>query len=467
MNPIEVEKTFLSYLLLFPDGAAKIPYRAAKEIPPDRLGLLEHRTVYQVILKLLSEGRVPSTMNVMVALGADLESLGGEAYILSLQNFLVQMGISDTSGFESIVRKMDMVGRLRLVKEIIGKYGRDFEDFPKLINEVTDADDFISNLGEELSKATRGLSTGYLPISDAVDKELEQIAAAKDGFVVDLIPCGWPGLAAFNIPRPTSLGIISGISSMGKTQFALQLLVGTAMFLYENGMPGCVAINELETPAHKIARRMACSLARIDSRELVGGRLSESDDARYRDKLEYIRQLPIQYNADANITSKEFSWQSVALHLEKGRVLGVADYLELFTDKNKSEELRVSNIVRNHRRVSWQTDSCEIFISQLNNSVLRTNSKIGGMGSARYSGAIGQAADFFIEVYNPVQMAASHIDFLLPDGMSEGLAYALVLKNKDFSIGQIPFHWTPEWVQFRDVSLKMGQIYEPAFIEDF
>jgi replicative DNA helicase len=141
------------------------------------------------------------------------------------------------------------------------------------------------------------------------------------------------------------------------------------------------------------------------------------------------------------------------------RVMGMADYFELFADKDDNEEQRISNIARNQRRISWETGSCELGISQFNNSVMMSSTKIGGAHRTRYSGAIWHAADIFVEVYNPIQMRKAGIDFVLPDGMSEDFAYFIIEKNKDHGLGKKAFEWSPQCTRFRDLSLPLGEVY--------
>jgi len=455
----EYEKCVLSVILRF--SADVVPKAIAVELDDDKFDSKgPHAVIYRAMQDVIFDGGTPNVPNMCRALGSNLESVGGREYLQSLLGWLPAIGVADTSGFETWVRVVDSAGRLRQLGQVVDKYGRLYEDFDRLVEQVEDVDAFTANLLQEINKGIGSIQSSYKPISCAVEEERRRVEQERQGKVVDIIPMGWPNLERYFIPRPSTFGVIAGISAMGKTQFALQVMLGAAMHLYENNLPGCVAINELEMTSQRLTRRLACCMVGVDSTNLALGRLDALTYKKYYEMLDYIEQLPISYDDNPNLTSTKLSWEAMAMHLSSGpRIMGVSDYVELFMDEGDSEELRVSNVVRNQRRISWETGSCEIAISQYNNSVMATSNKMGGMFRTRYSGAIGQAADWFLEIYNPVQMVKSNISFALPDGYEADRAYCLIAKNKDHAVGREPFEWVPEYTRFRDVSLGMNEIY--------
>jgi replicative DNA helicase len=457
----EYEKAILSLMLRRPGGDNRVSQRVIAELGDDKFSVDAHKQIFRAISEVVLRRGIPDIMTVATELGPNLESVGDKDYLQSLKEYLGYAGLGDGEGFEQWIRVVDSAGRLRHLGLIVEKYARMYQDFEALLRTVKDVDDFIANFVTTINSAVSGTRSSYKHISVAVEQEREHRRDEKRGEVVDLINCGFPSIEKFFIPRPQTLGIIAGISSMGKTQLALQLVLGTAIHLKENNLPGVVALNELEMVGWRVNRRLACSLAGVDSSALARNEVPEHQEKRYNDVLDYIAELPIYYDDNPNITSAEFSWQSIAMHIEHGkRVLGVGDYIELFKDKGDSEELRVSNVVRGHRHVCWETGACEILISQFSNAVFATSDKIGGVGKTRYSGAISHAADWFIEVWNPPQMMLSNIDFDPPEWADMSYAYVLVQKNKDHAVGNTPLFWTPEFTQFRDPSLPMGVLYK-------
>lgn len=457
----DYEKAIISVILKYPVGNNDIAKRICFELDSDKFNpKYPHGTIYRAIQKIVFEKGVPNIPNVSRELGTDIDNVGGEEYLQSLVGYISLIGARDGSGFENWVRTVDSAGRLRHLGLVVGKYADMYSDFEKLVDSVKDVDDFINNIVSEINKGIGSVRSNYQHVSSVVEEEKKRLELERRGMIVDLIPSGWPSLEEYFIPRPGTYGVISGLSSMGKTQFALQMLLGVAMYLHANNTPGCVCINELEMNRWRLNRRLACCLTNINSDDLASGNLSESAYKKYYDALDYIGELPIYIDDNPDLTSSRLLWNAVSIHLEKGpRILGVADYLELFSDEGDSEELRVSKVVRNHRKVCWELGSCEVAVSQLNNSVMHTATKLGGKERARYSGAIAHAADWFLEIYNPIQMRLAGVDFVLPDGYSGDFAYAVVEKNKDHKVGKISFEWVPSWTRFRDPSLPMNKLY--------
>jgi replicative DNA helicase len=467
----EYEKLILGIILRYPSGNNRIPQRVVAELSNDKFDPTQpNGKIYEAIQGLVQKGIVPNVPNVVLALNSASDSVGGEPYLQSLLGYPALCGVSGYDGFEQYVKVIDSAGRLRHLAQVVGKYNTTLKDFEAAVEKIGDVDNYLSSFVAEINQGAGRVKSSYCHVSVAVEEEKRRLALERQGVVTDLVPTGWPNLEKYFIPRPATFGVIAGITSMGKTQFALQIMLGVAIWLKETNTPGCVAINELESAGWRLNRRLACCLASVDSNALALGKVSDSALKKYYEKLEYISELPIYLDDNSNMNSMEMTWQALALHIEKGpRVLGIADYVELFTDAGDSEELRVSNIVRNHRRIVGQTGGCEISISQFNNSVLHTASKMGGAGRTRYSGAIEHAADWFIEIYNPITLRRRNIEYTLPDNMSDDMAYALITKNKDHSLGQEPFSWVPEFTQFRDASLGMneGLYRKPKVEEDF
>ncbi len=460
MSPYEYEKATLSIIFMFPSGNALIPQRICAELEPDKFGSKEHGYIYSAIKAIVLRNEVPNIVNVSSELGDKLVDCGGIEYLDSLQNFLGSIGITHYDGFESYICVVDSAGRLRHLGLVIEKYSRLYEDFETLVSKTKDVEAFLSDFMTEIQDGVGSIKTSYEHISVAADEERRYLEQSERGLVSNLIPTGWPNLEKYGIPRPSSIGVIVGLSSIGKTQFALQIGYGAARYLYEHGEEGVISINSLETKKRLLLRRLACMRAGVNSREIDQGTLSVKDMRRYYKSVEYIEQLPIVIDDNPNVTSSQLTWQAIAQNLQQKRVLGISDYIELFKDTAATEELRVSGIIRNLRSISWRTNSCELAISQVNGRVLKIPSKIGGLGNARYSGSISHTVDWGAEILNYPQMEKRQIRAIPADGKDTSFAYFLLEKNKEGPLGEEPFEWTAEFTRFRDISLPIGQIYE-------
>lgn len=459
MNTSEYEKCVFS--IIFKNADTNLPKRILAELFEDRFGSAEHRLIYRAIGKTINEdGLNPTPINVSIKLGSQLEQVGGIEYLESLVNFIDLLGTDSYNGYNKWIEIIDNAGRLRHLGSVVKEYQRYYEDFEKLVKETNDVGRFLSIFLDKVNEGALKNSSSYKPIYNAVESAKMKLAASKDGAITELIPSGLKSLYDYHIPRPSSIGGIMGLSSSGKTSLALSLLLGTAIKLKLSGQKGVCTFNSLETSDHRIAIRMGAILSGVSPSKLSDGLCNKTEYDRFYDALDYLTELPILYDDNAFLTTDELIWEATANHTQSKRVLGISDYGELFSDKASSEELRVSGIFKNHRKLAWRLGSCEIVLSQFSNRANDSGSRMGDLSNARYSGAIEHILDWGLIVYNPKQMRKRGVKFTLPSELNEDMAYVIVQKNKDYKPGTIPFNWVPECTRFEDTTLMMGETFE-------
>lgn len=455
----DYEKLVISLCLNDAEGKELIPQKLILNLSDDKFESAEHKLIWRAIGALTMEDLPCNVANVATKLGlTNLETVGGDAYLRSLMTFSTQMGVK--TDWQLYAEIIDKAGTLRHIGLVIEKYHQLYEDFSKLISNVENVTEFIQKFTDEIQQGFKSLDTGYRPIGEAVTDELKIARGGAKG-QLDLLDCGFLSLREFGIPYERSFGVILGLRSMGKTQAGLIVALGKAIELKQNEKEGVVSINSLETPGNLLARRLACYRAGIDSMQIKLGQLSEDDFNRYVTALEEIKNLPIMFNDDPSVTSSDLVLHATAQSLKHKRVLGLSDYAELFQDKTKdNEELRVATIVKNHRQIAWKTGSCEMLISQVNNSVYGNQYKIAGLERARYSGVFQHATDWAIEVWNPPQMTKSQISFKCPEQYDPEFAYWFVVKNKNGPLGDIRMRWIPEKTRFVDTKNPVGDQFK-------
>lgn len=453
----DYEKLGLGIILKNPNGTQNIPQRVVSELEPERFNSNPHKQIYLAIKRLVMKKEVPNTMNVSLELGDQLDNCGGLEYLSSLVTFPDLAGITDFDSLKQWIEVIDKAGRLRHLGDVIDSYKGRYSDFENLVSKVDDVDLFLSNFMSEINEGAKSIRTNYKPISDACEIEKRHATLEGDGFTTDIIKCGMPKLANYMIPRPFSLGSIMGESSMGKTSLGLEVILGCAINLYKTSQPGVVSINSLETIDRKLVRLMACIYSSTDSMQLAHGTISPSQFKKYMEAVEFIAQLPIRYNDNPDLTTDELSWHAIAQDYLEKRVLGISDYAELFKDAGQSEELRVSSIVRNHRRIAWRVGSCEVLLSQVTSN---SATKWATLRDARYTRSFEQALDWGIIIYNPVQMIRRGIDFVQHRDTNSDRAYWSIQKNKGYDVGIEAVSWQPEYSRFIDMALPMNQLYQ-------
>lgn len=466
MTPHELERLVLGACLSHPNGNDNIPLKIVTELDVSRFITPVNQKVFNGIKKCVYK-RIPATpLNVGFEMGAsDLEACGSMEYLEENARFPASWGIFDKSSIPDLVRRLDIQGRgaaLFLIQE--RNTQGTLDDFLRRLASVEDPEGLLFDIATQITATLGGSSSGYRPFSEAVDEAILRLKKASKGEVTSIIPMGWPNLEKYCIPRPRSFGVLAGISSMGKTQFALQILYGVALNLKKKNEKGKVAINTFEQSGSDLASRLGQMISRVNSHDVARADITKEQFDRLMINYEMLRELPIIFSDDPTLNSNQIILQAISD--EGPRILGVTDYVELVTDNGESEELRVSQITRNLRKICWHTHSCEMMLSQVNDNALK-NYGVGGMFSSRYSRAPAHAADWYIELVNYPQMNRSNLKVGTPDGRNSELAYAIIEKNKNYSVGEEPFEWTPEYTLFRDMSLPMGKIYADIKEDDF
>lgn len=431
------------------------------ELEFDRFKIPSHRLIYKAIQQLVGQNKVSDIASIIFQLGENGGKVGGEAYLRSLWNYPRQM---KSSNLVTAARVVDVAGKLRLLDGLLTDYRKQYEDFESLVMSVgEEVDKYVYQLYHKIENIlTSNVKTTAVHTSELKGEELEILDLAGEGRLVDVLPFGWPTFEENFIPRPSSMGVISGIASRGKTSLGLQMAVGVAMMLEVTEQKGHTVVTELDTSVQKLYRRTVCMLASVDSKKLLRGELTPQEKKGYMAVMDYLDSLPIFF--DQSHTVEEVKLQAATLGLLMGpRKLGIWDYAELFqfsSGKGMSETERVTNVGLAVKQMARELGSCEILVSQFNNTVLTNPHLIGGPYATRNSGALFHQCDWNIEIYNIPEMLNKADEFVLPTWATEYYAYAIVHKNKDTETTRIPLTWEAQYTRFKDIVLSGSQLYD-------
>lgn len=457
MNLHQVEQAILAAMLIDRGvaNAVRAELTADKFIygpAGDKLSDL-HSLIYRAMMKV--DGRI-DVLSVSRELGENLERVGGEAYLQYLATVCFsQLGIHSTEGLGSWVNLVDTAGRLKQLGDLIGVYDSLFEDFENLLANVEDVDRFVVEFQNKLNAIVLGGQLGgYRHISDANNEYRRIMEDEADGKVLTYFPVGWPSFERFGIPPQASLMAISGMSSMGKTQLMLQMLLGLAIQIKADGLPGCVVLNSYEMVGWRCSRRLAACLAGVNYQGLAVRNRESDAYSSMNEAIDFVDSLPIYYSSE-DMSSSQIGIQCAKISATAGpvKMLGV-DYAELVPDTSQSnEELRISGIFRNAQTLARSTGMCACLLSQVSD-IGMFPSGIVPYDKLRYSRGATNACDTIGYLYNPPQMRAMRISFKFPEELGdENMAYLIVQKNRDGQLGAVPLEWTAEITRFKDLAL--------------
>jgi len=433
--------------------ATELPTTRFNYGPGNSLGV-GHRLIYEAMLKVFGRDEDVNVASVAKELGHNLNHVGGEAYLFEITETIGTLNIESLKGLPQWAEVVDSAGQLFMLRKSLNDYAATLEDVPRALTLVKNPSAYIMDLMEELGHIHKA-KTDYEHIRTAAASFRESFDREATGQAVSWLPIGWESTKKYKILPYDSLVVITGLSSIGKSQLMAQFILGAAINLKISNIPGVCLINTYEMPNKLYVQRMATSLSGVDINSESALTLGSPEYNRLMEASEFIEDLPI-YSSDADMTTSDIAIQAnsmVAQH-KNVHIVGV-DYSELVPDDTgNSEEQRVANVYRNCKRLAQSLGPSVMVLSQVTGEAFTSSTKIAGAWGTRYTKVGWHAADLEIEIYNPVQMQLMSMTFELPPHLPDrDHAYLLIQKNKNGPLGFVQLEWTPEYTRFSDPAM--------------
>ena len=227
-------------------------------------------------------------------------------------------------------------------------------------------------------------------IGEAARKRIDD---ARDGTTArGLIPTGVVGLdERFGMMSAGTLTTLAAKTSIGKTQFALQILQACS----RRGIPSLIL--SLEMSAGKLSDRYLCELAQIDPKTFrqEPSNLLDADWERLEASAETLANWPLTVWDAANVSIPQLKamarvWKSQSV---KDRGLIVVDYLQLLTTNtgNESRANKVSALARGTKSIAHDLQLPLLQLSQLNRQV--TENEPPNLNHLKESGGVEENSD--------------------------------------------------------------------------
>ena len=264
------------------------------------------------------------------------------------------------------------------------------------------ADLIIQKAEDLLFKAVqREDSQQFKTMSDIIDEAYSNIKVKSDHRKGELIGLTTTiptlDVVSYGLERQ-SFNIIAGRPSMGKTELALQILVGNAA----KGYPG--AIFSIEQPDSELMERMIANYLEIGLSKIKKGYLNREEVSKIEASYGDIKNLPIYIDDTPNISIAHLVAKSKRLKQKIPNLSCIfIDYLQLMDSSseranNRNEEM--THISRALKVLSRTLDLPVIALSQLSRECEKRDNKRPLLSDLRESGAIEQDADKVFFMYS-------------------------------------------------------------------
>ena len=203
------------------------------------------------------------------------------------------------------------------------------------------------------------------PIHDLLDANLDRLEQLYErGESITGMPTGFTDLdELLSGLQPNALLVVGARPSAGKTALALGMATHAAL---EANRP--VLVFSLEMSQLELTQRMLCSEARVDSKQVRNGNLTEADWQKIAHATGRLAEAPIWIDDNPNLTIMEIRSKARRLKARTGDLgLVVVDYLQLMTGRSTAEnrQVEVSEISRGLKILARELECPVVALSQL------------------------------------------------------------------------------------------------------
>ena len=385
---IEAEQSVIGSMLISKYAAQK----AIENLTNDLFYMDSHDKIFSCIRDLM-EDNIPidiTTVTSKLEKKKTLKEVGGIEYLSQLINDVPTA--SNIDEYIKIVNEKAVLRRLIKESSDIATLAYDNDEN---INDVLDtAEKKILNV----VKTRKG--SEFRTVQDVMFKtqsDLEKLSQKK-GAITGLATGFYDIDNLTSGLHPNELIIIAARPAMGKTAFALNLVINAAM-----NQDKAVALFNMEMPAEQLAMRMLSSVGQIKQNKLRTGNLEHDDWKRINEAISRFADTKLYIDDTAGMTISEIKAKCRRLASQKdGLALIVIDYLTLIQGSSKyqgNRQQEVSEISRSLKTLAMELGVPVVALAQLSRGVESREDKRPMLSDLRESGSIEQDADIVAFLY--------------------------------------------------------------------
>lgn len=366
--------------------------KVCEEVTSEMFYSEANKRIFEAIYSL-HQNKIPLDSTVLVneiEKRENINSIGGLEYLSEVVDSVISAANIDY--YIDIVREKALRRKLVEVSTSITTSAFD---------EETETNDIIDNAEKSIFSVTKSRKAGEFKTISVVMKNtqarLEDLA--KNDKEITGIATGF-----YDFDKLTSglheneLIIIAARPAMGKTAFALNLAVNSAINSKKN-----VALFNLEMSAEQLAMRMIAAQGGIDQNKLKTGRLEHNDWKKVNEAMSELSDTNLYIEDASGISVSEIRAKCRRLATQgPGLGLVIIDYLQLIEGSSRyagNRQQEVSEISRSLKTMAMELSVPVIALAQLSRSVELRENKRPIMSDLRESGSIEQDADIVAFLY--------------------------------------------------------------------
>jgi replicative DNA helicase len=396
-----------------------------------------HKTIFQSFSDLYRQN-VPIdlvTVSEHLKRSGRLDEVGGAVYLATLAEAVASA--SNALHHAQIVREKSVRrGLIQAASQIITESFGQSKDIDALLDESEQA---IFAISEAKSKPVfRSSKELVTKVFEHLEKRVERRE------LVTGVPTGYTKFDEITAGlQPTDLIIVAGRPSMGKTAFALNMAMRSAIQHQVT-----TAIFSLEMSQEQLMMRMLCAWGKVDLTHIRSGFLNDEDWNRLYQAADALSRAPIYIDDTPALGTMELRARCRRMKSERNLGLVVVDYLQLMRASRfiDSREQEISDISRTLKAIAKEMHVPVVALSQLNRKVEERTNKRPQLADLRESGAIEQDADLIVFLYR------DDVYNKRDDNPKRGVAEIIIGKQRNGPTGMVELTYLDRFTAFENLS---------------
>jgi replicative DNA helicase len=389
-----------------------------------------HRTIFATMRRMAerSQDIEPLTLKEELAKYAQLEQIGGVAYVTSLMD--VVPDVANVERYAQIVKEKSMLRRLIVMGNSVMRAAFDAPSEPSDVLNIAE-----KSLYEIAEGSTDKGFVSLERITRANMTAIEQIHS-NAGRLVTGLPTGYDRFNEMTSGfQPGDLIILAARPSMGKTSLMMNI-AETIALPGKDGQPRAgerlysVGVFSLEMSKEQIGLRILSSESGVSNHLIRSGMLSERNWRELAEASARLAKGKIFIDDTPGMDPLEMRAKARRLKMEAGLDLVMVDYLQLMAIKGKieSRQQEVSQISRSLKAIAKELHVPLLSLSQLSRrSEQRTGDHRPQLSDLRESGSIEQDADLVAFIYRD--------EVYNKETEEKGIAEIIIAKQRNGPIG--------------------------------
>lgn len=398
-----------------------------------------HGQIFAAIARLYEAGEPADAVTVSDELArAGLSTIGVDPSVLvGLQ--------TSTPSSANAQHYAKIVQELAVLRRLIGASGEIADLAFSAPDDVTSVIDSAEQM--ILDVAERRNADTVRPLSVLLHESVDWIEDRGQGQITGTAT-GYTALDSLLLGlQPSSLTIVGARPSMGKTSFALGILTHVGVSLRRPALLFSLEMSHLE-----LTQRLLASEARVDSRKMRTGQLSESDWHRVGKALGKLGEASIYIDDNPHLTVMDVRARARRLRKQHGDLgVVIVDYLQLMSSPSRAEnrQVEVAEMSRGLKILARELKCPVLALSQLSRNLEQRADKRPMLSDLRESGSLEQDADVVVFLYREEQYDAD------APVEKRGLAEVLVSKNRNGPTSSVNLAFIGEFARFDNLGQEL------------